>query len=77
MVSGKDFTVIPSLVYAVGMTKVFEPFLNQAHAGRRPVRAWFLRIASVHECLHARVFVSVCVCVSTPEAINNWWHDVV
>ena len=35
--------------------------------GRWPVRAWFLRIASVRECLYARV----CVCVSAPEAINN------
>ena len=44
-------------------------FLNQACAGHRPVCAWFLRIASVRECLYACVFV--CVCVSAPEAINN------
>ena len=29
--------------------------LNQARAGRRPVRAWFLRIASVRECRYAGV----------------------
>ena len=34
-----------------------------------PVRAWFFRIASVHECLYACMFAYVCV--STPEAINN------
>ena len=40
------------------------PFLNQARAGRRPVSAWFLKIASVCELQY------VCVCVR-PEAINN------
>ena len=36
-------------------------------------RAWFLRIAStVRECLH----VCACVCVSAPEAINNYWRDM-
>ena len=40
-------------------------FLNQACA-------WFLRIASVHECLYPHV----CVHVSAPEAINNWWRDI-
>ena len=38
-------------------------FLNQARAGR----AWFLRIASVRECL----YVCVCACVSALKAINN------
>ena len=38
-------------------------FLNQAHAGRRPVHTWFLRIASVRECLYACVCVCVCVCL--------------
>ena len=33
--------------------------LNQARAGRKPARAWFLRIASVRECLYACVFVCV------------------
>ena len=47
-------------------------FLNQARAGRRPVRAWFLRIASVRESMR----VCVCVCVSAPEAINNLWCDI-
>ena len=38
------------------------PFLNQACAGHRPVRAWFLRIASVRECLYACVCVCLRVC---------------
>ena len=44
-------------------------FLNQVHAGRRPVHAWFLEISLV--C--ASVCLSVClsVCASTPKAINN------
>ena len=46
--------------------------LNQARAGRRPARAWFLRIAFVWE-VSMRVYVCVwmCVCVSAPEAMNN------
>ena len=40
-------------------------FLNQAHAGLQPAHAWFFEIAFVHE-----VGMSVCVCVSAPEAIN-------
>ena len=31
----------------------------------KPAHAWFLVIASVHECLYA------CVCVSAHEAMNN------
>ena len=49
-------------------------FLNQAHASRRPARAWFLKIDPV-QILGMRVCVCacvcVCVCVSAPEAINN------
>ena len=45
-------------------------FLNQARAGRRPARAWFLRIAFVRE-VSMRVCVCVDVCVSAPEAMNN------
>ena len=33
--------------------------LNQARAGHRPARTWFLRIASVRELL----YVCVCLCV--------------
>ena len=36
--------------------------LNQARAGHRPARTWFLRIASVRKCLCVCVFVCVCVC---------------
>ena len=46
----------------LGLLTYYSKFLNQA-------RAWFLRIASVHKCLYACVFV--CVCVSAPKAINN------
>ena len=46
--------------------------LNQARAGRRPARAWFLEIAFVREVsMRVCVDVCVCVCVSAPEAINN------
>ena len=39
-------------------------FLNQARAGRRPARAWFLRIAFVREVsMRVCVCVDVCVCV--------------
>ena len=44
--------------------------LNQARAGRRLVRAWFLRIDPV-QIVGMRVRVRVCVCVSMPEAIYN------
>ena len=36
-------------------------FLNQARAGRRPARAWFLEIDPVRERLYACVRVCVCV----------------
>ena len=39
----------------------YKLFLNQARAGRRPARAWFLRIAFVRE-VSMRVCVCVCVC---------------
>ena len=37
-------------------------FLNQARASQRPVCAWFLEIAFVHE-VSMLVYVRVCVCV--------------
>ena len=43
--------------------KALQKFLNQAHAGLWLARAWFLRIASVCECLYACVLACVCVCV--------------
>ena len=46
----------------------FKHFFNQAHAGRRPVHVCFLEITLITpKCL--------CVCVSTPKAINNYWRD--
>ena len=43
-----------------------DAFLNQARAGLRPERAWFLEITFIPP-----KYVCVYVCVSTPEAINN------
>ena len=43
-------------------------FLNQARAGLRPARAWFLEIDPVRI---VGMRACVCVCVSAPEAINN------
>ena len=48
-------------------------FLNQARAGLRPGRAWFLKVEPVR-IVSMCVCVCVCfacVCVSAPEAINN------
>ena len=45
-------------------------FLNQARAGHRPARTWFLKIDPVRV-VRMRVCVCVCVCVSAPEAIND------
>ena len=44
--------------------------LNQACASHRPARAWFLKIDPVRI-----VGMRVHVCMSTPEAINNYWRD--
>ena len=46
--------------------KLSKILLNQARAGHRPARAWFLEITFI-----APKYVCVYVCVSTPEAINN------
>ena len=49
-------------------------FLNQALAGHRPVRTWFLRIAPVLECRYA------CVCVCPPPRLlitsGVMWCDI-
>ena len=51
--------------------------LNQARAGLRPARVWFLKIDSVRIVgMRACVCVCVCVCVSAPEAINNQWRGI-
>jgi len=50
--------------YVLCLTIILSLFLNQARAGRRPVRDWFFEITFVRDvCMH--------VCVSAPEAINN------
>ena len=41
-------------------------FLNQARAGRRPARAWFIEITSVRMYVCVYVCVCVCVCVRPP-----------
>ena len=43
--------------------------LNQARAGRRPARAWFLKITSV------RMYVCVCVCVSVCVCVRPRGHE--
>ena len=55
------------LFYETASTKLL---LNQASAGHRPASAWFLVITFIPP-----VYVYVCVCVSTPEDINNYWRD--
>ena len=50
------------------------PFLNQARAGRRPARAWFLEITLVRTSVC--VFVYVCVCVSAPQAMKNYTREM-
>ena len=58
----------PCFLTFVAMINPFK-FLNQARTGRRPARAWFLKIDPVR--MSVCVFVCVFVCVSAPEAINN------
>ena len=48
-------------------------FLNQARAGRRPARAWFLNIDMVRTSVCVCVCVSVCV--SAPRAIKNYSRE--
>ena len=62
--------------HAMHKTTIFiiELFLNQACAGCRPTRAWFLKIDPVRIVgmrVRVCVCVCVCVCVSAPKAINN------
>ena len=49
--------------YDIEEVAIFKPGVYRP----KPVRAWFLRIASYCECLYA----CMCVCVSAPEAIIN------
>ena len=60
-----------SINCSVSETVGLRIFLNQARAGHRPVRAWFLKIDPVRTSVCVFVCVFVCVCVSAPEAINN------
>ena len=51
------------------------PFLNQARAGRRPARAWFLKIDPVRfVCMRA----CVCVCPRPRLLITSgvMWRDI-
>ena len=47
--------------------------LNQAHTGLWPAHVWFLEIVFVHE---VGMRVCVFVCVSAPQAINNYSHEM-
>ena len=49
-------------------------FLNQARAGRKSARAWFLIITFIPP-KYACVCVCVCVYVYAPEGINKQWRD--
>ena len=62
--SGKFLRTVNFTVF-MDFTSTMKIIFNQACAGRRPARTWFLKIVSV--------WMSVCVsvCVSAPEAINN------
>ena len=53
----------PLCVSVDGILGTKAEFLNQVRTGHRPAHTWFHKIVSV--------WTSVCVCVSTPEAINN------
>ena len=47
---------------AMKMTKFsfMDGFLNQVPTGHKPVSTWFLKIASVHECVCVYICVYVC-----------------
>ena len=45
-------------------------FLNKAHAGLLPARAWYLKIDPV-QIIGMRVCTCVCVCVAVPKAVND------
>ena len=70
----KDFKNIFQMIHtAVNYFRVawwfpIDPGLETFH---RPVHAWFLKIALVHD-----IGMCVCVRVSTPEGINNQWCDI-
>ena len=52
-------------------------FLNQVHAGRRPARAWFLKIDPVL-IVSMRACVRVCVCPRLRLSITSgvMWRDI-
>ena len=50
--------------------------LNQARAGHRPARAWFLEIVFVKTSVCVCVCLCVCVCVSAPQAIKNYSREM-
>ena len=60
----------PDGIFPIVLSKdasvLYRPFhylLNQARAGRRPARTWFLEIAFVRE---VRSYAWMCVCVCSP-----------
>ena len=53
-------------------------FLNQARAGLRPARAWFLKIDPVRTSVCVCVYVCVCVCPPPRLLITSgvMWCDI-
>ena len=48
--------------------------LNQAHAGKKPVSAWFLKIVLFTKSVCMCVRVCVCVCFTASEASGIIWN---
>ena len=67
-----EYAVKTSYIHTTTPSVLFRQthFLNQARAGRRPARAWFLKITSV------RMYVCVCVdvCVCPPPGLLKTIH---
>ena len=59
---------------------IIQTLLNQARAGLRPVRVWFLIIVSVRTSVCVFVCVFVCLCVRPPPRLlitsGVIWHDI-
>ena len=65
-------------MHALHFSVVTNIFLNQARAGRRPARAWFLEIDPVRERLYVCLRVCVCVCPPLRLLITSgvMWRDM-
>ena len=54
------------LIILLSITWLIFKFLNQARAGRRPARAWFIEITLMRTSVCVCMCVSVCLCVRPP-----------